>query len=303
MSPLISWSRPVFFVRSASRSGVAPGSGRMLVLARIGPAPAIAEIEVGGGLAEVEAHRRAELGRVELGGVLAVARVDHAETISDEVGPARTAVERIVAQRERPCRLAGRPGNRDVALGQAYRRRPGRSLRTPFEAAGHPAGLGDHIGNPSGQARDVEVGTVDDLDTDHVVRRNAGQLIVDVGRLAGQPFAVNEHVARGLAKAALLVPASETATAAFDTEAGHVLEHLESVARGVAGEVGGGVDLALADGGVGSGRGAELRVPGGRRLRRLMCLRRPAPGLRRWLKPVPRSWRRPARRQGVRPAQ
>src|SRR5690606_893309 len=95
------------------------GIGTELVLARVEPPAAVAEGEIGLRLAKVETQRCRQLRSVELRCVLVVARVDQARGKGEDGGAARTAIERIVAQRERVGRPAGRAGYRHVALGPA----------------------------------------------------------------------------------------------------------------------------------------------------------------------------------------
>ena len=118
------------------------------------------------------------------------------------------------------------------------------------------AGLVDDVGDLAGEAGHVELGGVDDLDADHVLRRDRLQGGDRVGRLAGDALAVDQHVARGLAEAAA------RAILAADREAGHLAQHVERGLGREAGEVGRRVD-ALAVGGRRGDRGGG--IPGRRR--------------------------------------
>ena len=92
------------------------------------------------------------------------------------------------------------------------------------------------------------------------------QLGEDVGRLAREALAVDQHVAGRLAEAAPL------GVAVVDREAGHLVQHVERVARREAGEVGGRVAARRPAARRRVGRDRRRRRPPARRRRRAVGL-------------------------------
>ena len=151
------------------------------------------------------------------------------------VDPRRAAGAAAVAAVLEADRVLHRPfraAHRDVEAGEERIGVVRAELRPVPPLAADSGGAGDHVRDLAGEAGDLERGAVDDLDPLDVARRDAAQLRHDVVRFAGEPLAVDDDVAGGLAEAARIF-------LLLDGEAGNAVEHVERRLRRELRKVGG----------------------------------------------------------------
>src|SRR5690606_16007698 len=127
--------------------------------------------------------------------------------VSEDVGPAGAAVERVVLGRDRVTDRSARARYRGAPGDDAARGIVRFDLRVPFELpadAFRCIAAGDDIGHAAGEPQNVERGAIDHLDALHVTGRDARQPLGDRVALAGKAFAVQQDVALCLTQAAPL---------------------------------------------------------------------------------------------------